>query len=121
MAKNYNDIIVIKKKKTPIKWVYWIFIALIAFIAIYMPFFGSNLRYQTSSILKTVFSTIGTISIVVGGIACIFGVIDIFSGGKGLGWVLIGGLMLWIGCWLTGVPFLFDFFGTGSGGSSGYH
>ncbi|MBN1801093.1 MAG: hypothetical protein JW891_06260 [Candidatus Lokiarchaeota archaeon] len=124
MTRNDSDIIIIKDKKSSFKGAYWVLFALLLFVAIYVPFFGTNLRYQTSAVLKTVFNTIGTICLVGGGILIAFGIISIFlKGTRGLAMMLIGVLALWIGSWLTGTPFLFELFGLGADASesTGYH
>jgi len=69
----------------------------------------------------------GTWILTIGGIMVILGFIGIFAHIKGwLSLLLFGGIMIWIGSWLTGVPFTaFDiFFSGGSGdpaGGGGYH
>lgn len=124
MTRNESDIIIIKDKKSSFKGAYWVLFAILLFVAVYVPFFGANIRYQTGAILRTIFNTIGTICLVGGGILLAFGIISIFlKGSSGLAMLLAGVLILWIGSWLTGVPFLFDLFGSGTNASesTGYH
>ena len=128
MGRKQDSFIVIgMEKKDKTKFFYYIFFAIIVFVCIYMPFFGMNLRYQTESFLRTAFEICGVWILTIGGIMTALGFIGIFVNMKGCMKMLIfGGLMLWIGSWLTGAPFTaFDiFFSGGSGGSpggGGYH
>ena len=49
MAKESNQIVIISKKKKPNK-AFLAFLGILGFVAIYVPFFGSNLRYMTGHI-----------------------------------------------------------------------
>lgn len=114
-----------KKEKT--KYFYYVFFAIIIFVCIYVPFFGMNLRYQTESLLRTLFEICGTWILTIGGFLAALGFIGIFThSGKWMKWLIYGGIMIWIGSWLTGAPFTaFDIFFSGGSGSStgggGYH
>jgi hypothetical protein len=122
--RNRNDYVILEKKGGSGKWIYWTFFGILGFIAIYIPFFGTNLRYQASYLFSNVFNIIGTLSLTIGGLLAIFGFAGIFMRGKN--WIkslILGGLLLWIGCWCLGIPSIWDIFspGTGTGGSGGYH
>ena len=122
--RNRNNYRMMEKKGGGGKYIYWTFFAIILFIAAYIPFFGTNLRFQSSYLFSKVFSVIGTLSMVIGGLMAFFGFAGIFVGGKN--WIkslILGGLLLWIGCWCFGIPSIWDVFSTGSGtgGSGGYH
>ena len=122
--RNRNDYVILERKGRGVKWVYWIFFGIIGFIAIYVPFFGTNLRYQMSFGFSKVFNIMGTLAMVIGGLMAFFGFAKIFVGGKGgIKSLILGGLMLWIGCWCLGIPSIWDVFsqGSGTGGSGGYH
>ena len=114
-----------KKEKT--KYIYYVFFAIIIFVCIYVPFFGMNLRYQTGSLLRTLFEICGTWILTFGGLLTALGFIGIFThSGNWMKWLIYGGIMLWIGSWLTGAPFTaFDIFFSGGNGSlpggGGYH
>ena len=119
-----NDYYMVQGKRNGGKWTYWIFFAILAFIAIYIPFFGTNIRYQASALFSKVFTIIGTLAMTIGGLMAFFGFAGIFIGGKN--WIkslILGGLLLWIGCWCLGIPSIWDAFssGSGTGGSGGYH
>jgi hypothetical protein len=107
------------------KYAKYLFYAIIAFLAIYMPFFGSELRYQLGGIFKLVFDTVGMFC-VFGGVLCILlGIIGLIGRRFSIGYIVMGAILLWIGCWMTGITF--NFFGVDFGGGSssassrGYH
>lgn len=100
----------------------WVIFGILAFVAIYIPFFGNNLRYQTGTILKAVFTQIGTVFIFLGCVLIFFGILKLFMN-RGISKnLLLGVLLLWIGAFMTGTAF--DLFGFAFGGSTipqGYH
>jgi hypothetical protein len=100
-----------------------IFIAILAFIAIFVPIFGTTLRYQTSHLFQEIFNTIGSLAKLAGIILATFGFISIFISKRiKIGALIFGALLLWIGCFLTYTPF--TLFGITIGGSqppTGYH
>ena len=100
-----------------------VFIAILAFIAIFMPFFGSTLRYQASYLFQEIFNTIGSLTKLVGMLLIAFGFLSIFTGKRiKVGTFLFGVILLWIGCFLTYTPFtLFGFIFGGSQPPIGYH
>jgi len=53
--------------------VLWVFAAIIGFIAIYYPLFGSNLRYTTGNLFSNIFHTIGTVCLTLGVLIFIWG------------------------------------------------
>jgi len=109
-----------KRRKNPITLV---FLAILAMIAVYIPFFGSTLRYQTSQTFQNIFEIIGSLSKLIGILTAGYGFLSIFAPRRvKLGALLAGGLMLWIGCFLTYTPF--TLFGITLGGGHppvGYH
>ncbi|MFX1356694.1 MAG: hypothetical protein ACFFA8_05355 [Promethearchaeota archaeon] len=120
MAKNEN-VIVIGKERSHSK-VMWIFTGILLFIAIYVPFFGANLRYQTNIVLKLVFNYIGTICLTFGPLLIAYAIIKVLISKKiSIGAIFFGVLLLWIGCFLTDITY--DFMGMILGGnkpSKGY-
>jgi len=62
---NKDDIIIINRKKKT-NFILWFFFGFIGFIAIYFPFFGSNLRYTTGTFFSNIFKLIGTICYTLG-------------------------------------------------------
>ena len=106
MAKNA---IILEKVRNHNK-VAWIFAGILGFVAIYIPFFGADLRYQTGTVLKLVFNSIGTVCLTFGPLLIAFGVIKIvFTKKLSIGSIFFGELLLWIGCFLTDTTF--DFMG----------
>jgi peptidoglycan/LPS O-acetylase OafA/YrhL len=105
--KNKGDGIVIyhQKRRSPNK-VFLAFLGILVFIAIYVPFFGSNLQYQTGTIFKYIFNTIGTLFLVLGGISLAINILKVFANKKiSIGGFTISILLLWIGAFLTGTSF----------------
>lgn len=109
-----------KRGRNPIMLV---FLAFLIIIAIYIPIFGSSLRFQTSQVFQNIFEIIGSLSKLIGILMAGYGFLSIFTNRRvNIGALLIGGLMLWIGCFLTYTPF--TLFGMTLGGGQppvGYH
>ncbi len=112
--------------KTYIKWVFY---GIIIFLAIIFPFFGYEIRSQLGTIFRgffnIVFNVIGTLCIFGGIIYLLLGVFGLFSRRFSFKQIILGALLLWVGCWMTGI--VIDFFGVSFGGkgssisSKGYH
>jgi hypothetical protein len=101
-----------------------VFMGILVFLAIYFPFFGYNMRYQLGEMLRRLFDFIGFVCLGMGAINIAVGAIGLFRGRTGGAFSLvIGALLLWIGCWLTGI--VINIFGFDFGGSTvsnpGYH
>ncbi|TXT58889.1 MAG: membrane protein of unknown function [Promethearchaeota archaeon] len=106
------------------KYAKYMFYAIIAFVAIYFPFFGgSELRYKLGVVFDMIFNLLGMLCIFGGIIYILLGILGLIGRRIAIGKIIIGGLLLWIGCWMTGIAF--NFFGVTFGGSSigsyGYH
>ena len=85
-------------------FIFWIFFAIIAFIAVYLPFFGGNLRYSLGKGFEAIYSTLGTYANTFGGILVglgLFGII-ISHGRGGIKMAVLGMMLLYIGGWLLG-------------------
>lgn len=77
--------------------VFWVFFGIVAFAAIYFPFFGGNLRYQIGSFVSGIFEQIGTFLFYGGLILLGIGFIRMFTGGlKDIKLALLGVLLLWV-------------------------
>jgi peptidoglycan/LPS O-acetylase OafA/YrhL len=122
--KNKGDgiVIYIQKKRSPNK-VFLAFIGILVFIAIYVPFFGSNLQYQTGTIFKYIFNTIGTLFLVLGGASLAFNILRVLGNKKiHIGGFIVSILLLWIGAFLTGTSFtIMGFLIGGDRPPIGYH
>ena len=79
--------------------VFWIFIAIILFGAIYYPFYGKNLQYQIGILVLRVFSTVGLLLIIIGFLLMGIGVLMV-SAQKSLKNFLIGLLIMVSGFYL---------------------
>lgn len=121
MAKESNQFIIIQKRRKSNK-VFLVFLSILGFLAIYIPFFGSNLRYMTGSAFKLIFNYVGNFCLIVGGILFVVNILRIFFRQYSLKSWLASGLLLWVGAFLSGAPF--EFMGILFGGSQpsqGYH
>ncbi|TXT61006.1 MAG: membrane protein of unknown function [Promethearchaeota archaeon] len=102
----------------------YILYGILAFLAIYFPFFGgAQLRFQLSQVFRLIFDTIGMLCVFGGVIFILLGILGLFGRRLAIGKLVIGVLLLWIGCWMTGIAF--SLLGVDFGGSSaslqGYH
>lgn len=96
-----------------------VFFAILIFVLAF-PFFALNLRYQFGGIFSTLIDGIGTFSLAIGGVYMLVGVLGMFT--RSHGWiknVIIGVVLLWIGCWCTGAVIDFWLFTIGDSESSG--
>ena len=102
----------------------YVIAGIIIFVGIFFPFYGTNLRYQLGSIFSKVFDTIGMFCLTIGTFLTLINVLGIFVN-KSLNFrnVIIGIVLLWVGCWSSGiVTELFGItIGTNSRASGGYH
>ena len=121
--KNKGDRIVIysHKRRSPNK-VFLAFLGILVFIAVYVPFFGSNLQYQTGTIFKFIFNTIGNLFLMLGGASLIINILKVFGKRISIGGFTVSILLLWIGAFLTGTSFtIMGFLIGGNKPPIGYH
>ena len=121
--KNKGDRIIIysQKRRSPNK-IFLTFLGILVFIAIYVPFFGSNLQYQTGTIFKYIFNIIGTLFLVLGATSLIINILKVFGKKISIGGFIISVLLLWIGAFLTGISFtIIGFVIGGNRPPIGYH
>jgi peptidoglycan/LPS O-acetylase OafA/YrhL len=121
MVKYKDQIVIIQKRRKPNK-TFLIFLGILGFVAIVVPFFGSNLRYMTGTFVKTIFVSVGQIFLTIGGALLVINILRIFFRQFRVKSFLSSALLLWIGAFLTGVPF--ELLGIVIGGSQppqGYH
>ena len=84
--------------------VFWIFFAILAFAAIYFPFFGGNLRYQVGNTVDGILTKIGNIIYVLGALLMVIGFLKLFLSRGGMGALrpmILGFLLLIIATWLV--------------------
>ena len=121
MAKNSNQLIIVQKRRKSNK-VFLAFLGILGFVAIFVPFFGSNLRYLTGNAFNLIFTYAGNFCLIIGGTLFVISILKIFFGQFKVKSLVASGLLLWIGAFLTGAPF--EFMGILFGGSQppqGYH
>ena len=94
------------------RWIYITIFGIIVFVLIFFPFYAVNLRYQLSYIFGQIFDTIGWISLTIGGLLTVVSLLSLFTGGRSIriNWLIMGVVLLWIGCWCTGA--VVELFGT---------
>jgi len=121
--KNKGDrIIIYSQKKRSSNKTFLAFLGILGFIAVYVPFFGSNLQYQTGTIFKFIFNTIGTLCLVLGITGFIINILKLFLRKISIGGFTISVLLLWIGAFLTGTSFtIMNFLMGGERPPIGYH
>ncbi len=121
MAKNSNQFIIIQKRRKSNK-VFLAFLGILGFVAIYVPFFGSNLRYMTGTAFKLIFTNVGNFCLIVGGALLAINILKVFGKKIDIKGFLVSVLLLWIGAFLTGAPFeIMGFLFGGSQPPQGYH
>ena len=121
MAKENNQIIIIQKRRKSNR-VFLAFLGILGFVAIFVPFFGSNLRYMTGTTFKLIFNYVGNFCLTVGSTLFLITILKIFYRKFSVKGLLASVFLLWIGAFLTGAPF--EFMGIIFGGnqpSQGYH
>lgn len=80
-----------------------ILFGLVVFIFLFFPFFGGELKYHLGSMFSKIIDIIGTLSFTIGGLFFIVGVIEIFAqSGKWIRNIIVGVVLLWVGCWCSG-------------------
>ena len=121
MAKNSNQFIIIQKRRKSNR-VFLAFLGILGFVAIYVPFFGSNLRYMTGTAFKLIFTNVGNFCLIVGGALLAINILKVFGKKIDIKDFLVSVLLLWIGAFLTGAPFeIMGFLFGGSQPPQGYH
>ncbi len=122
MAKNTNQIVIIQEKRRKPNKVFLVFLGILGFVAIIVPFFGSNLRYMTSTTFRLIFSYLGNFCLIIGGALLAINILKVFGKKIDIKGFLVSVLLLWIGCFLTGVSFeIMGFIIGGSQPPQGYH
>ena len=92
------------------------------FVAIYVPFFGSNLRYMTSATFKLIFNYVGNFCLILGGVLLAINILKVLGKTIDIKSISVSVLLLWIGAFLTGASFeIMGFLFGGSQPPQGYH
>lgn len=117
-----DRIIIYAPKKRRSNKTFLAFLAILAFAAFYVPVFGSTLRYQTGTAIKYIFNNFGYLCLVLGATSFVLNLLKVFGGRISYKGLLLSGLLLWIGAFLTDAPFVL--LGIAFGGNKptqGYH
>jgi len=87
------------EKRSAGNYIFWFFFGVIIIIAIYLPFFAPNLRFQLGTFLSQLFELIGKLSIFFGVLFFIWGIAGLFCGRsfRAVRLLILGILMIWIG------------------------
>lgn len=122
MAKNTHQIVIIQEKRRKPNKAFLVFLGILGFVAIIVPFFGSNLRYMTSTTFRLIFSYLGNFCLIIGGALLAINILKVFGKKIDIKGFLVSVLLLWIGCFLTGMSFeIMGFIIGGSQPPQGYH
>ncbi|MHA1491992.1 MAG: hypothetical protein ACTSRI_20350 [Promethearchaeota archaeon] len=120
MSRNKNEHYTLERR-SDFKGAFWIIFGIIAFIAVYMPFFAPNLRYQVGSVFSSIFNFIGGSCLFLGVLLFIWGIAGVFCGKsfRPVKIMVLGVLLIWIGMYLMEPTSGFGLSSTGT--SKGYH
>ncbi|MFX0142287.1 MAG: hypothetical protein ACFFDN_52090 [Candidatus Hodarchaeota archaeon] len=120
--KNKDDYFYTGHSNNNLKPIFWIIFGIIGFIAVYLPLFGQNLRYQTGTFFGSLFNIIGSTFITIGIILMLWGIFTIVCGKAfgGIKLLILGVLLIYIGGFFV-APALFGVSSSGKEISEGYH
>lgn len=122
MTKNQDGALIIYQKKRKSNKIFIIFLGILGFVAIIVPFFGSNLRYMTGTTFKLFFTYLGNFCMILGGALLAINILKVFGKKIDITGFLASVLFLWIGAFLTGVSFeIMGFLFGGTQPPQGYH
>ncbi len=93
--------IVLYENKGNHKVVFGMFFSILAFLCVYLPFFGSNLRYSLGQGFEIILTTLGGYCITFGSISLGLGFASLFFSRsmRGVQMMILGGFLLVIGGW----------------------
>jgi hypothetical protein len=117
-----NEEVAITRKKNKNKAIFWIFFALIGFITILYPLFGSNLKFVTGDFFSRIFRMLGMVCTTVGALILVWGVLTLFCtrSFKAISIMLLGFFLIIIGSfWFN--PGTFGVFTHGREVPKGFH
>ena len=99
-----NQVVILQRKRKSNR-IFLVFVGILGFVAIFIPFFGSNLRYLTGSAFKTIFTSVGNFCLILGSALFVITLLQVFARRLKVKTLLLSALLMWIGAFLTGVPF----------------
>ena len=118
---NKTDVYILRKQRKPNR-TFLVFLGILGFVAVVVPFFGSNLRYMTGTFFKTIFVSVGQIFLTIGSALFVINFLKIFFHKFSVKSMMFSLFLLWVGAFLTGMPF--ELLGIAIGGTQppqGYH
>lgn len=119
-----KNVFIANDKKLPARFI-GILLVLAIFIFFFFPFYGLTLRYYIGSTISKGLNFLGTGCLVLGIVTLAIGIISVLTGRSlNIKWIIMGVVLLWVGCWCT--DSVIEFFGivigdSTSSGGSGYH
>ena len=116
-----HEIVIYKNKSKTI--LYFIF-GIGIFLLVFFPLYGIMLRYQIGALLRRTIDIIGVCCLTFGTIIMIMCIVSLIAGRSiRIGYFIAAIVMLWIGCWVSGIVVdVFGFtFGDKSAGTGGYN
>ena len=119
-----KNVFIANDKKLPARFI-GILLVLGIFILFFFPFYGLTLRYYIGSTISKGLNFLGTGCLTFGTVIIVIGLVSIVLGRSlNTKWMIMGIVLLWIGCWCTNS--VIEFFGIAIGdstssGGSGYH
>ena len=106
----FNTRYIVKSKYEQSRWTIAILFCLLLFVFVFFPIFGLNWRYEIGGALSILIDGLGSFCLGIGGLLLLIGLVEIFTrSGRWTKKVVIGVMLLWIGCWCTGT--VVNFFG----------
>ena len=122
-SKSKNGTIVIVEGKRHSRKTYWVFLSIILFLVVFVPIYGTTLRYDVSIALRATFSAFGDLCLTFGVALTLLSVaFSLLSRRRFyLKSFIFGIVLLWIGAFLTDTQFsLFGYLFGGNRPSQGY-
>jgi len=119
-----KNVFIANDKKLPARFI-GILLVLAIFIFFFFPFYGLTLRYYIGSVISKGLNFLGTGCLVFGAVILGIGIISVLVGRNlNTKWIIMGIVLIWVGCWCT--DSVIEFFGivigdSTSSGGSGYH
>ena len=121
-AKSDNIIIIAGKRRS--HKLQWIFMAIILFVVVFVPIYGTTLRYDVGITLRMFFSSFGDICLTMGAALVILSILfSLLSRRKFyLKSFIFGIILLWVGAFLTDTQFtIFGYLFGGNNPDPGYY
>ncbi len=88
---NDGDVIITRGKNKS-NYIFWVFLIIIGFVAIYYPLFGSDLRFTADRYFSSIFRAVGIVCYTIGVLMLVWGILTLFCtrSFKAIGIMLVG-------------------------------